>query len=137
MATLTIPTSLTLISGVIFDTVSVAAHTPGKIYTLDANGDAVLADNTTAALSTTYPLYVSLTNGAAGQPISLIATNSTIDVTGVTPDPTGKVYALDGTAGTLTELSDLTTGEYVTICAYGTSSTTLVFNVNATGRTAP
>jgi hypothetical protein len=108
--------------------------TAGQAVFLDSTNSskAALAKSDTAAHATISG--IALQNASAGQPIRIM--------TGGTLNPgatvtVGKVYVVSANGGGIAPVSDLASGNYVTIIGIGTTSSKIVLSFKVSGVTVP
>ena len=91
-----------------------------------------LADATTTDDATITDGGMALCTAAAGQPVTYAKTGSVITIASGTL-VTGTAYYLSGTAGKLEEFSDLSSGEFITLCGLAISTSNIKLVVDSLG----
>lgn len=87
-----------------------------------------------ASSATAEAIGIAMTSGAANQP-GVICKGGNIKIGATTA--VGQIYCVGATAGEIVPYGDLTTGDYVTILGYGSSTSTIFVDVTATGYVKP
>lgn len=98
------------------------------VYINSSDKEAYRAD-ADASLAAAAAVGIALNSASNGQPIKY-QTGGTITLGTGTE---GVVYCVSATAGGIAPVSDLTTGDYVTILGVGNDASGLIMNLNATG----
>lgn len=111
-----------------------ATITAGQVVYRDSadSNSCKLAQANASGTATVYG--IALNGGADGQPLAVITAGA------YTPGGTtvqGQVYALSSAAaGSIVPLSDLNTGDYVSIIGYASNTSTIVVGIKNSGVTA-
>jgi hypothetical protein len=109
-----------------------ATITAGMVVYVDTAGAVQIGTNATSAGSgVASPLVgIALNGGSAGQPISILPSNSVVNIGGTAA--LGKHYAL-GTAGGIIPVDDVAGTEYSTAVGIGQTAANIKLMFNASG----
>jgi hypothetical protein len=118
------------VSGPIRQGTAGTAITAGEALEQDpATGNLLLAKSDT--VTDAACVGIALNSAGAGQPINYAPAGSTVNIGAV--GTAGQTYVVSANAGQIAPISDLATGNKVTILGVMTTTSLLVLNINATG----
>lgn len=131
-ANIIVPTGTNLLSKITAAAVTVAA---GDFCTVNSSDEVILADADTSTTDGSRGLWVAANGAGPGQPVSLIPPG--VDITVTSSLTQGVFYYLSSTAGKSFLVSDLASGDYVTVTGWGKSATVFRFEPTITRYTKP
>lgn len=129
--TITAGNVITALTGKKSGTAGEAIAAGQLLYVKAADGLLYLAQSDGTAAAEAVVVGMALNSAATGQPVFYQASGAI--TVGAVFAAAGKVLILSEEAGKLCDAADATTGDYLTIVGYSTSTVAMVLDITATG----
>lgn len=129
--TITAGNVITALTGKKSGTAGEAISAGQLLYVKAADGLLYLAQSDGTAAAEAVVVGMALNTAATGQPVFYQASGAI--TVGAVFAAAGKVLILSETAGKSCDAADATTGDYLTIVGYSTSTVAMVLDITATG----